>query len=196
MVDTTTLPPGVTNTVDPDGGFDSMSTVNLTLTNGPINLAQDFGYRPTAAAGSIGNLVWLDRTPTASTTGPNGPDGLPGTDDDEPGIAGVTIELYWDKNGNGTIDAGRAAGGEHHDRRRRRVPVQRPADRRRRRQHAVRRQRDRHGGRAWAGTGIRWARRGSNNNSQVDPYAVTLTPGESEQPDGGLRVLRGAGGAR
>ena len=40
------------------------------------------------------------------SVGPNGPDGLPGTDDDEPGIAGVTIDLYLDSNGNGQVDPG------------------------------------------------------------------------------------------
>ncbi|MGD1699165.1 DUF7507 domain-containing protein, partial [Dapis sp. BLCC M229] len=43
MVDTDTLPDDVVNTVDPDGGNDSMSDV--TLGTGEDNLNQDFGYQ-------------------------------------------------------------------------------------------------------------------------------------------------------
>ena len=110
MVDVTTLPPGLTNTVDPDGGLDSMSMVDLANdpdgTNDGINLDQDFGYVPADGVGRIGNQVWLDSNADGVFDGPNGPDGLPGTDDDEPGIPGVTLDLYWDVNGNGAVDPG------------------------------------------------------------------------------------------
>ena len=51
------FPPGMTiNSVDPDGGGDSTSVVNLSQ-GSPVNLNQDFGYLPTY---SIGNRVFLD----------------------------------------------------------------------------------------------------------------------------------------
>jgi hypothetical protein len=107
MVDTTTLPPGLANTFDPDGGNDDMSSTDLSV-NGPIDLTQDFGYQPAGGqtVGSIGNLVWLDANADGVNDGPNGPDGLPGTDDDEPGLAGKTLDLYYDANGNGLVDPG------------------------------------------------------------------------------------------
>ena len=46
-VDTTTLPAGVTNTVDPDGTTDSTTVRNLAVT-GPVDLAADFAYRDTS----------------------------------------------------------------------------------------------------------------------------------------------------
>ncbi len=118
MVDTTTLPPGLTNTVDPDGTTDSMSIVNLGapgsdgvndtdgIDNG-INLGQDFGYVPVApqVPGTIGNLVWLDSN-ADGVFDLDGADNILGTDDDEPPIAGVTLDLYSDTNGNGRVDPG------------------------------------------------------------------------------------------
>ncbi len=50
--------------------------------------------------------MWRDANADGIADGVNGPDGLPNTDDDEPGIAGVTLELYRDTNGNGEIDPG------------------------------------------------------------------------------------------
>ena len=119
MVDTTTLPPGLVNTVDPDGTTDSMSVVDLGEPGGDgvndpdgtdngINEGQDFGYVPddNQPLGTIGDLVWEDTNADGVNDGPNGPDGLPGTDDDEPGFEGVTIDLYLDTNGNGEVDPG------------------------------------------------------------------------------------------
>jgi len=105
-VDETTLPPGVAETADPDGGLPGTSTVDLSTSPGGINLDQDFGYEPSALPGSIGNLVWLDNNADGVNDGPAGADGIPGTDDDEPGIEGVTIDLYLDSNGNGLVDPG------------------------------------------------------------------------------------------
>jgi hypothetical protein len=60
QVQTGTLPyPGLTNTVDPDGGGDSLSTVTLTTAD-PINLDQDFGYRDTSEPNTIGGTIWED----------------------------------------------------------------------------------------------------------------------------------------
>ena len=49
VVDATTLPPGLTNTVDPDGGptaVDGDLADDPDGTNDGINLDQDFGYVP------------------------------------------------------------------------------------------------------------------------------------------------------
>jgi len=106
-VDPTTLPPGLAPTVDPDGGLDDTSTVDLSQDPDGVDLDQDFGYEPTpGSAGSIGNLVWLDNNADGVNDGADGPDMTPGTDDDEPGIEGVTVDLYEDTNGNGLVDAG------------------------------------------------------------------------------------------
>ncbi|MEZ5145347.1 MAG: SdrD B-like domain-containing protein [Acidimicrobiales bacterium] len=82
VVDTATLPAGVANTVDPDGGNDSTSAVDLPA--GATDLDQDFGYRGTA---SIGDRVWNDA---------NG-NGL--QDPGELGVSGVTVDLL-DGSGN------------------------------------------------------------------------------------------------
>ncbi len=68
---------GLTNTVDPDGGNNSTST--LSLTAGQANLAQDFGYRGT---GVIGDTIFNDL---------NG-NGVP---DPGEGIAGVIVTVVW-----------------------------------------------------------------------------------------------------
>jgi large repetitive protein len=49
----------LSNTVDPDGGTASEST--LTITTGQINLAQDFAYRDLTAPNSISGTLWNDR---------------------------------------------------------------------------------------------------------------------------------------
>ncbi|MGL4461999.1 MAG: SdrD B-like domain-containing protein, partial [Planctomycetia bacterium] len=84
----TTLPAGVTNTVDPDGGNDGTSSLTLVAAN-PIDLNEDFGYR---GVGSIGDRVFLDL---------NG-DGVwnPGE-----GITGVDVTLTADVNGDGVAES-------------------------------------------------------------------------------------------
>ncbi len=85
-----TPPPGMNQTFDADGlGTPHRSTV--TIGPGGINLLQDFGYRGT---GTIGNLVWEDLNANGVVDG------------GEPGIAGVTLQLYWDLNGDGQVDPG------------------------------------------------------------------------------------------
>ncbi|NLH74729.1 MAG: DUF11 domain-containing protein [Verrucomicrobia bacterium] len=152
-------PSGMTQTYDADGlGTANQSTV--TISAGEINLLQDFGYR---GAGSIGNLVWEDRDA----------DGL--RDAGESGIGGVTLDLYWDLNGNGVIDPGEPRVGSTAT-----APDGSylfgglPTD-------------DGSGDAQyvvvvtdtagvldgwWHSLGIA----GQDNNSQTDPYAVTLTP--------------------
>ncbi|KQW48967.1 hypothetical protein ASC77_09640 [Nocardioides sp. Root1257] len=77
-VDTSTLPAGLTNTGDPDGGNDSTS--ELTLAENETNLDQDFGY---AGTGSLGDTVWYDVDDDGTQ------------DAGEPGIPGVTVQLTW-----------------------------------------------------------------------------------------------------
>ena len=60
VVDPATLPAGLTNTVDPDGGTANQATVTL-ATNDSVNLDQDFGYQATTLQTSaIGDTIWLD----------------------------------------------------------------------------------------------------------------------------------------
>ncbi len=72
-VNTATLPSGLTtNTVDPNGGNDSTST--LALAAGEDRLDQDFGY---VGAGSIGDTIFHDVNDNGS---PDGGEGLAGVD--------------------------------------------------------------------------------------------------------------------
>ena len=84
---------GMANTADPDGGNNSTSNTTLTPGN-PIDLNQDFGYRAQVDPGTIGDLVWEDLNA----------DGV--KDANEPGIEGVTLDLYRDLNDNGKVDPG------------------------------------------------------------------------------------------
>lgn len=86
-VDTSTLPAGVTNSVDPDGGNDSSSFVDLNADSDSIDLDQDFGYvHPNPA--SLSGTIWEDRDADGTL---------------EPGetnrFEGVTVVLY-DADGN------------------------------------------------------------------------------------------------
>lgn len=79
VVDTTSSPlTGLTNTGDPDGGFDSKSLVTLTQA-APNNLDQDFGY--VIATGQIGDTIYYDAN------------GDHVQDNGEAGIQGVTVTL-------------------------------------------------------------------------------------------------------
>ncbi len=84
-VDTGTLPAGLTETFDLDGGDDSATSVSLAA--GQNRTDVDFGYTGT---GSIGDTVWFD-TDSDGTEGAS-----------EPGIAGVTVEL---RDSGGTLIA-------------------------------------------------------------------------------------------
>ena len=102
---TDTLPPGIVNSVDPDGGLNNTSVVDLSLNPSGINLDQDFGYVPSGVSGSIGTLIWTDTNRDGTADGANGPDGIAGNDDDEAGLAGVTVDLYIDNNGDGVLNS-------------------------------------------------------------------------------------------
>lgn len=96
---------GLNNTADPENNNDNTSGVNLGAagsdgnadpdgTDNGINLGQDFGYTPSNPA-TIGNLVWLDVDADGEYDG-----GV------ETPIGGVTVDLYRDLNNNDQIDAG------------------------------------------------------------------------------------------
>ena len=81
------IPAGLINTYDPDGGNDGRS--QLVLAAGTHDLTQDFGY---SAPATFGDLVWIDS---------NG-NGV--ADPGEPGVEGVTVTLLRDTNYDGTYD--------------------------------------------------------------------------------------------
>ncbi|HEU5300925.1 MAG TPA: SdrD B-like domain-containing protein [Acidimicrobiia bacterium] len=76
-IDLSTVPPGLVNSFDPDGGNDATS--ELTLVPGANDPNQDFGFLGT---GSIGRVIFRD----------DNRNGLP---DDGEGIAGVTVHATW-----------------------------------------------------------------------------------------------------
>ena len=106
-VDPNTLPPGLVQTVDPDGTLDDSSTTDLSQDADGIDLTLDYGYQPNpGSTGAIGGLIWLDNNADGINDFPFGPDGILNTDDDEPGIEGITIDLYEDANDNSVVDPG------------------------------------------------------------------------------------------
>ena len=86
-VDPATLPPGMNQTFDPDGGNDN--TADVTLAAGETNNDQDFGYQQT---GAIGDTIWYDA------------DGDGVQDPGEPGLANVQVTLVGDLDGDGVAD--------------------------------------------------------------------------------------------
>ena len=150
-VDTATLPGGLTNTVDPDGGVADRSTV--TLAAGAVNLSQDFGYEPAAAANTISGTLWEDTD-------------MDGTLGAETGrFAGVTVVLY-DSNGNRVGATTTDANGAYQF-------VNLPDD-----TYRVDVTDDwgiLNG--YWHSDG---AADGSDNNSQVDPYSVAVAAGATD----------------
>jgi|GEM_PF-1266057 len=57
-------------------------------------LDADLGYGPSASAGTLGDRVWIDA------------DGDASQDTGEPGLSGITVQLYRDVNSNSVYDAG------------------------------------------------------------------------------------------
>lgn len=94
-IDTTTLPAGYVQTGDPDGvgAPDNQTTVLALNTTNNINLDADFGYQPPVAGHSnIGDTIYQDLDG-------NGTQGA-----GEPGIPGVTVQLFVDTTANGIPD--------------------------------------------------------------------------------------------
>lgn len=84
------LPGAWAQTDDPDLSLDNRGAATVNGTSSVLTL--DFGYQPLGGA-SIGDLVFNDIDG----------DGL--ADTSESGIAGITVSLYEDSNGNGVLDA-------------------------------------------------------------------------------------------
>lgn len=72
MVDPTTLPTGVTNTYDPDTTNSPVNEAGLTLAAGDVNLDLDFGYRDTSAPNSISGTLWNDANADGILSGESG----------------------------------------------------------------------------------------------------------------------------
>ncbi len=105
--------PGLNSSDDPDGGTPN-GTTTVTVSGGQVTAiggvpcvgcgnSVDFGYAP--PTGGIGSQVWHD-VDGDGLFEPLGNDGLPGTADDEPGLEGVTLALWLDVNGDGAITPG------------------------------------------------------------------------------------------
>lgn len=95
-------PTGYDPTGDPDGTFDNRTTNPIALAPGDVFTNADFGYAPTGAAGTISGTLWFDAD--ADQLGPAGTPG--GGDTTEPFIAGVSVALIRDLDGDGTWDLG------------------------------------------------------------------------------------------
>ncbi len=96
-----TTPTGYTLTGDPDQPgaactiCDNRTTTPIVLAPGDVYLNADFGYQPNASTGApIGDTLWVDTNRNSTV------------DDGEPRLAGVTVSLIRDLNGNGVWDAG------------------------------------------------------------------------------------------
>ncbi|HOX04248.1 MAG TPA: SdrD B-like domain-containing protein, partial [Verrucomicrobiota bacterium] len=101
---------GYLQTGDPDQpglactACDAATTAPILLAPGDVYVNADFGFQPTANSGTVSGTLWFDAD--ADATGPAGtPPGTP-VDTTEPVIAGVTVALVKDSNGNGMWDAG------------------------------------------------------------------------------------------
>ena len=94
QVDTSTLPAGYILTGDPDNVADSQTNVLALNTSNNINLDADFGYQPTIAANNsdIGDTVYQDLSG----------DGI--EDIGDPGVPGITVQLFVDTTANSIPD--------------------------------------------------------------------------------------------
>jgi protocatechuate 3,4-dioxygenase beta subunit len=72
FIDTTTLPAGITNTVDPDTASPGNSQSAVTLAAGGTNLVQDFGYFTSTAPNSILGTLWRDVNADGTLSGESG----------------------------------------------------------------------------------------------------------------------------
>lgn len=82
-------PPVGLQTEDPDAALDNLTEITLGI--GESSVDNDFGYQNTALA-DVSGTVFLD-TDKDGVEEVNGNDGVPGNGDDEPGFAGITLDL-------------------------------------------------------------------------------------------------------
>ncbi|MFN8489149.1 MAG: SdrD B-like domain-containing protein [Caldilineaceae bacterium] len=88
---------GLSNTADKEGDLNNLTTSAVLTSATPVDLTNDLGYTPPAGqVGRIGNLVWLDSNANGVYEPALG----------ETPIGGVTVDLYRDLNGNGAVDPG------------------------------------------------------------------------------------------
>lgn len=66
-VDSSTLPTGLTNTSDPDGGAAGQATVSIA--GGSADLDQDFGYNDSTAPNTVSGTIWADDNANGSLDG-------------------------------------------------------------------------------------------------------------------------------
>ncbi len=85
---TVTVPPGLTETFEPDGTLDNSSTITLTK-GAPANDSRDFGYR---GPGAVGDKVFFDTNGNSIF-------------DVGEGIPGVPVTLSADFNGDGSDES-------------------------------------------------------------------------------------------
>ncbi len=100
------VPPGIDYTVEVTDIFGALAGLNLSAgTNPSVGITVvggsnidtiDFGYTSSGGAGSIGGFVWHD----------SNADGVVNGAEASLGVQGVTLRLYLDVNGNGTVDPG------------------------------------------------------------------------------------------
>ncbi|MEI7685833.1 MAG: SdrD B-like domain-containing protein, partial [Planctomycetota bacterium] len=83
VVNTATLPNGITQQTFDRDGLGTPSSDTATLASGASDFGFDFGYQGTTVNGSMGDTIWLDR---------NG-DGVQQAG--EPGLAGVGVTATW-----------------------------------------------------------------------------------------------------
>jgi uncharacterized repeat protein (TIGR01451 family) len=85
---------GYTQTGDPDGTVDNETTIPPLNTSNGINLDADFGYQPpnTVNFSDIGDTIYQDNNGNGTI------------DVGEPGIAGVTLQLFVDTNADNVPD--------------------------------------------------------------------------------------------
>jgi len=86
------VPAGLSQSA-PSGHTDD-KTDAFNLTAGQVKLDANFGYTSAPGTGTLGDFVWSDADS----------DGF--QDGGEPGLAGVTVELWQDTNSNGVFDSG------------------------------------------------------------------------------------------
>ena len=152
-VDVTTLPAGVTNTSDPDGGTANQSVVSVA--GGVSNLLQDFGYQDQTQPNTIGGTIWQDTD--ADGTKQSGETGV------YPGVTVVLLDSQGDivatttTNANGDYTFTNLPDGTY------RVDVTDDANLL---------------NGAWKSDGP-VPNLGSDNNSQPDPYTVTVSGGQT-----------------
>jgi len=100
-VDTSTVPAGYTLRGDPDEAgvcvtCDHRGTA--TIAGGGANLNMDFGYRPGGTTYSVSGNLWNDNGNGAGTTADGTKNGS------EQNLAGITVIVEVDTDGNGTVD--------------------------------------------------------------------------------------------